>query len=135
MISRLRSNNNVFQLPDPHIKTGPRRPRKYGSKLGDASSLAARFRPFASEHNVNLYGRIKTVVAYERVVMLKTLKCAVKVVWVYRKTQWVALFSTDLTLSVQQVIEYYGARLLKPHWMIILVYFSPCHVNPPLILL
>jgi hypothetical protein len=29
-------------------------------------------------------------------VMLKTLKSAVKVVWVYRKTQWVALFSTDL---------------------------------------
>jgi len=42
--------------------------------------------------------------------MLKTLKCPVRVVWIYRKTQWVALFSTDLTLSVQQIIEYYGAR-------------------------
>jgi IS4 transposase len=42
--------------------------------------------------------------------MLKTLKCAVKVVWVYRKTRWIALFSTDLTLSVQEIIEYYGAR-------------------------
>lgn len=110
MISRLRSNNNVFQLPGPHLKKGPGRPRKYGKKLGDTSSLAARFRSYASEYLVNLYGRSRTVVAYDRVVMLKTLKCAVRVVWIYRKTQWVALFSTDLTLSVQQIIEYYGAR-------------------------
>ena len=110
MISRLRSNSNVFQLPGPQLKKGPGRPRKYGKKLGSASSLAARFKPLASEYDVNLYGRTRTVVAYERVVMLKTLKCAVKVVWVYRKTQWVALFSTDLTFSVKQIIEYYGAR-------------------------
>ena len=42
--------------------------------------------------------------------MVKTLKCPIKVVWVYRKTKWVALFSTDLSLSVEQIIEYYGAR-------------------------
>lgn len=110
MISRLRSNNTVFKLPGPHLKRGPGRPGKYGKKLGDASLLAALFRPLATETNVNLYGRKRTVVAYEHTVMLKTLKCAVKVVWVYRKSQWVALFSTDLTLSVEQVIEYYGAR-------------------------
>jgi hypothetical protein len=50
------------------------------------------------------------VLAYDRVVMLKTLKCPVRVVWVDRKTQWVSLFSTDLDLSVEQIIEYYGAR-------------------------
>jgi hypothetical protein len=32
------------------------------------------------------------------VVMLKRLRCPVRVVWVYRKTQWVALMTTDLTL-------------------------------------
>ena len=42
--------------------------------------------------------------------MLKSLKCQVRVVWIFRKTQWVALFSTDLTLSVEEIIEYYGAR-------------------------
>ena len=110
IISRLRSNNNVFQLPGIRLKKGPGRPRKYGKKLGNASSLAAQFMHLASEYTVNLYGRVRTVVAYEQVVMLKTLKCSVKVVWVYRKTQWVALFSTDLTLSVEQTIEYYGAR-------------------------
>ena len=110
MISRLRSNNNVFQLPGPLNKKSPGRPRKYGKKLGNTSSLASRFQSLACEYNVNLYGRNRTVVAYDCVVMLKTLKCSVRVVWVYRKTQWVAIFSTDLTLSVQQVIEYYGAR-------------------------
>jgi IS4 transposase len=43
-------------------------------------------------------------------VMLKTLRCPVRVVWIYRQKQWVALFSTDLTLSVEKIIEYYGAR-------------------------
>lgn len=110
MISRLRSNNNIFRLPGPHRKKGPGRRRKYGKKLGDAAALATRFKLLASEYLVNLYGRNRTVVAYDCVVMLKTLKCPVRVVWIYRKTQWVALFSTDLTLSVQQIIEYYGAR-------------------------
>jgi len=42
--------------------------------------------------------------------MLKTLKCEGRVVWVYRKTRWIALSSTDLTLSASQIIELYGAR-------------------------
>ncbi|BBO93416.1 hypothetical protein [Desulfosarcina ovata] len=75
------------------------RPRKYGRKLGNAAALAVRFKSLAKEYIVNLYGRNRNVVAYERVVMLKTIRCAVKVVWIYRKTQWVALYSTDLSLS------------------------------------
>ena len=47
------------------------------------------------------------MVAAERVVMLKTLRCPVRV---YRKTQWVALMSTDLSLSVKEIVELYAAR-------------------------
>ena len=57
-----------------------------------------------------LYGKRREVSAYEQVGMLKNLRCPARVVWVFRKTQWVALFTTDLTLSVQRIIEYYGAR-------------------------
>jgi SRSO17 transposase len=110
MISRLRSNNNVFELPDAYPKKGPGRPRKYGKKLGNTSSLADRYKHRVQEFRINLYGRVRTVVAYDRIVMLKTLKCPIRVVWIYRKTRWVALFSTDLTLSVPEIIEYYGAR-------------------------
>ncbi len=110
MISRLRANNNLFALPKARKTRGPGRPRKYGKKLGITSSLAAQYRELAKEYMVDLYGRKRSVLAHDRVVMLKTLKCAVRVVWIYRKTQWVAIFSTDLTLSVAEIIEYYGAR-------------------------
>ncbi len=61
-------------------------------------------------YSVHLYGKYRDVRAYDQIVMLKTLKCPVRAVWVFRKTQWVALFTTDLALSVTQIIEYYGAR-------------------------
>ena len=110
LLSRLRSNNNILALPCSQGERRVGRPRKYGEKLGSTASLAAEFKSLASEYTVNLYGRDRTVIAYERVVMLKTIRCAAKVVWVYRQSQWVALFSTDLTLTTQQIIEYYGAR-------------------------
>ena len=110
MVSRLRSNNNLFDNPPvpKNIKRG--RPSKYGNKLGTASSLAGTFMENAQEHTVNLYGKERKVFAYDQVVMLKSLKRQVRVVWIFRKTQWVALFSTDLSLSVKEIIEYYGAR-------------------------
>ncbi len=110
MISRLRSNNNLFDEPPTPGKKKRGRPRKYANKLGTASSLAREYKGREQEYTVNLYGKARTVRAYDRVVMLKSLKCRVRVVWVLRKTQWVALFSTDLSLSVEEIIEYYGAR-------------------------
>lgn len=110
LLSRLRSNQNLFDIPSPPDKLRPGRPKKYGKNLGNASSLASEFVEHARHYDVTLYGRARTVLAYDRIVMLKTLKCCVRVVWIYRKTQWVALFTTDLTLSVEQIIEYYGAR-------------------------
>lgn len=111
MISRLRANNNLFDIqPKMEIKRKPGRPRIYGDKLGTTSDLAIENWDMAQEYQVNLYGRNRTVLAQDHVVMLKTLKRAVRVVWIYRKTRWIALFSTDLTLSVNQIIEFYGAR-------------------------
>jgi len=72
--------------------------------------LAALYQEQAKKYEINLYGRIRKVTAFVQVIMLKTLKCSVRVVWVYRKTRWVALFSTDQSLSVAEIIEYYGAR-------------------------
>jgi hypothetical protein len=110
MLSRLRCNNNLFSLPDSPTQKDAGRPRKYGCKLGTASSLAGSYREQAREYRVNLYGRERTVTAYAQVFVVKTLKCPIRVVWVYRRSQWVALFTTDLTLTVAEIIEYYGAR-------------------------
>ena len=110
LLSRLRCNNTLYDMPGQSRRKGPGCPRKYGKKLGNAASLAKEYLLLAKEYDVNLYGRARSVMAFDRVVMLKTLKTSVRVVWIYRKTQWVALFSTDMSLSVPEMIEYYGAR-------------------------
>jgi hypothetical protein len=109
LLSRLRVNAALYALPEPAPgKAG--RPRKYGQRLGSAADLAAAMRAKAQTYTVHVYGALREVVAAERVVMLKTLRCPVRVVWVYRKTQWVALMTTDLDLRVEQIVEFYSAR-------------------------
>ena len=93
MISRLRANNNLFAQPEARKTGTPARPRKYGKKIGSPLSLAVKYRDMATEYKVDLYGRKRSVYAYDMMIMLKTLKCAVRVVWIYRKTQWLALYS------------------------------------------
>jgi hypothetical protein len=110
LLSRMRSNAILYELPAQPTGKNAGRPRKYGKKAGSVSSLAADFRDLAQTYSVNLYGKQRDILAHSQIMMLKTLQCSVRVVWVYRKTQWVALFTTDLTLSVEQIIEYYGAR-------------------------
>lgn len=110
LLSRLRSNTVLYAIA-PKRKTKQRgRSRKYGNRMGNCAEIAARVKTHASSQRVFLYGHYRDVIATTKVVMLKTLKCPVRVVWVFRKTQWVAIFSTDLNLSTEQIIEYYGAR-------------------------
>ena len=113
LLSRLRSNMTLYGHP-PAIPDGAKRrrgaPRKYGAKLGSSDDCATHYRNRATAYSVMLYGKQREVQAYSRTVRLKTLKCTIRVVWVYRKTRHVALFTTDLSLSIEQVIEYYGAR-------------------------
>jgi len=112
LLSRLRTNNVLLDLPEP-VQEGRRRrgrPRKYGKRLGQVSELSAPLREHAKQYTVDLYGKRREVEAYSRVVMVKTLKQKIRVVWVYRRTSYVALFTTDLSLSVEQIIAYYGAR-------------------------
>jgi hypothetical protein len=110
LLSRLRSNNTLYDLPSKPTRKRRGAPRKYGERLGNTQQCAATYREGAKPLRVHLYGKKREVLAYDRMVMLKTLKCPVHVVWVFRRTQYVALFTTDLSLSVQQIIEYYGAR-------------------------
>ena len=110
LLSRLRSNTVLYSMP-PNRKKGKRgRPRKYGDRLGSCAEMAVCLKSQASCHRVFLYGHYREVQAVTKMVILKTLKCPVRVVWVFRKTQWIAIFSTDLGLSTEQIIEYYGAR-------------------------
>jgi hypothetical protein len=109
LLARLRVNTALYDRPPaPSGKRG--RPPKYGSRLGTVKELAARLRPEARCETLQLYGRQQPVQFVERLVMLKTLKRCVRIVWVFRHAHWIALFTTDLTLSAAQIIEFYGAR-------------------------
>jgi hypothetical protein len=110
LLSRLRSNTALYTMPYKGTSKKQGRPRKYGHRLGSCAEMAARMKSEASCHRVFLYGHYREVMASTKLLMLKTLKCAVRVVWVFRKTQWIALFCTDLDLTIEQIIEYYGAR-------------------------
>ena len=110
LLSRLRSNITLYDLPLQRMSGQRGRSRKYGNKLGSVSELAAAHREQARSVSVFIYGKQREVLTYEQVVMLKNIRCPARVVWVFRKTRWVAFFTTDLTLTVKQIIEYYGAR-------------------------
>jgi len=109
ILSRLRVNCVLYAIPESHPPR-PGRPRKYGSRLGSVADMAQALQAQAKLYTLHVYSGLREVMAVDRVVMLKTLRCRVRVVWVYRKRQWVALVTTDLTLSVEQIIEYYSAR-------------------------
>ena len=110
LLSRLRSNITLYDLPPKRLPNQRGASRKYGARLGSSADLAALLREKAHAVDVFLYGKQRDVLAYDQVVMLKNLRCQVRVVWVFRKTRWVTFFTTDLTLSIQQIIEFYGAR-------------------------
>jgi hypothetical protein len=111
LLARLRCNAALYAQPDPRQgNNGPGRPRKYGARLGQVSEWIEHARQHARLCKVILYGKPRELMAYDRIVMLKSLRRQVRVVWVFRNTQWIALVTTDLDLSVEQIIEYYGAR-------------------------
>lgn len=110
LLSRLRANITLYDLPSKRLPGQRGASRKYGPRRGSAADLAALLRKKARAVSVFLYGKQRDVLAYEQLVMLKNLRCQVRVVWVFRKSRWVAFFTTDLTLSIQQIIEFYGAR-------------------------
>lgn len=110
LLSRLRSNNTLYDMAKPRKAKQRGRSRKYGDRLGSVSECAEQYRHKAKPVEVFLYGKNREVLVCEKVLMLRTLKTTVRVVWAYRKTQWVAFFTTDLSLSVPQIISFYGAR-------------------------
>ncbi len=113
LLSRLRTNITLYDLAPVRtegMKSQRGRPRKYGMRLGSADECATAYKEKAQAYSVFLYGKQREVQAFAQVVILKTLKCPICVVWVYRQSRYVALFTTDLSLSIEQIIEFYGAR-------------------------
>jgi len=109
-VTHLRSNITLYDMPSKRHAKQLGRTRKYGERLGSTSDMASKLKAEAKEKTVYLCGKRRKVMMSATVVMLQTLRCPIRVVFVYRHTQWVALFTTDLSLSIKQIIEFYGAR-------------------------
>jgi len=110
LLSRLRSNLTLYAMPSKRQAKQLGRTRKYGERLGTTSDMAATLKGEAKKQLVDLYGKRREVMMSTTIVMLQTLRCPIRIVFVYRHAQWVALFTTDMSLSIKQIIEFYGAR-------------------------
>jgi len=81
----MRSNNTLYEFA-PVLADGekrkPGRPRKYGDRIGSVDECGAKWKAMAQTYTAFLYGKQREVLAYSRTVMLKTMKCPVRIVWV-----------------------------------------------------
>jgi len=104
LLSRLRLNATLYAQP-PVVAGKRGRPRKSGERLGNAAALAGAMRNRAQTYTLHVYGAPREVLAADRVVVLKTLRCPVRVVWVYRKTQWVCGFGSTLRITDHTTLD------------------------------
>lgn len=103
VISRLRRDAVGWDAPTPNQRSDAKRGKKW--KL--AQLLTALPTELVSVH---LYGELVTVRAVCREVWLRDISQKVKVVVIEGLKEPIILFATDLTLSLAQIIEIYGAR-------------------------
>ncbi len=96
LLSRMRTNITLYDFTPLRADGEKRRgrTRKYGDRFGSVDECAARWQAMAKSYTVFLYGKKREVQAYSHIVMLKTMKCPVNVVWVYRKTRYVTLMTS-----------------------------------------
>ena len=111
ILTRLRVSCVLYDRPAPPQEGARGRHRKYGDQLAPINELAAAMRPEAVTQKILIYGKQRDCTYSERIVVSKALKCPVKLVFIHRsKNRFFPLVTTDLTLSAQQMIEYYSAR-------------------------
>jgi hypothetical protein len=109
VISRLRSDAVFYDLPPVRRKEHKGAPRKYGQKwkAREWAQLPYGWR----EVTLPLYGKPTTLQMKTRVILLRSLGVKARLVavrWGQRKT--VFLFSTDIRLTPEEIVEAYSQR-------------------------
>ena len=110
LVTRLRKDAAVYDLPPPRQPGQRGAPRKYGPRLY-LHKLAGQKDRFQSLQ-VHMYGKTLTLSVACLPVMIKRLKCQVTLVIIagQRGRPPVFLYSTNLNLTARQIIELYAAR-------------------------
>ena len=109
VLSHLKNTAVAYQYPEPPCNQGRGRPKIYGDKvqlltyLDNPQSLKT--------HTMIIYGQEKTVEMASFEGLLRGHKRPVKIVLVkgLRKEHFL-LFTTDLAMTDEQILEYYAAR-------------------------
>ena len=103
VISRLRKDAVGWDDPSPEQRSDAKRGKKW--------KLARLLDHFPAERvTVHLYGKLVTVKAVCREVWLRDINRKIKVVVIEGVKEPIILLSTDLALTMAQIIEIYGAR-------------------------
>jgi hypothetical protein len=112
MISRLRSNAALYELPKKPKRPKPGRPRLRGEKV-TAKQLYRR-RSKHQELKVNIYGKSVSIKAFVDILMpSRTLGAQPILVVIFpqrRGKKMNVFFSTDLSMSPVRLLELYAAR-------------------------
>jgi DDE family transposase len=110
LLSRLRINSALFELPSKETKVRKGCKRKYGERLPATKELAEQLKKDAETDRIHIYGKDRDCTFSQMRCMSRALKCKIKVIFIYRGSYVFPIFTTDLTLTAQQMIEYYSAR-------------------------
>jgi hypothetical protein len=105
VISKLRKDAVGWEVSVPKSQRG--RPRKYGKKwkLADLIKL-----PEVKDIKVNIYGKNQIVSAIYKDLILRGIEKVVRIVVIEGINNPIILISTDLNLSMKNIIEIYSAR-------------------------
>lgn len=112
VVSRLRKDAALFDLPDVAKKRGKGRPRKYGTNRFSLAKRGGHRQGWTSE-DITLYGQEQTVTYKTFLATHRPARGMIRVVIVKRspdlfidaQTKWVAFFCTDLHVPVPTILE------------------------------
>ena len=110
ILSRLRKNVNLYDIPKAQSKKSSGRPRKYGKKLPKLTALTTRHKRYGGTFFI--YGKKRKCVYSVFTCVSRCLQRRIKVVLVHNEKRgtFFPIFTTDLTMTPQQMIERYSAR-------------------------
>ena len=110
VLSRLRINVNLYGFPSSESAKKQGRPRKYGKQLSKLPVLAKCY----DRHKgyFFIYGKKRECVYSEFTCICRCLRRPIKVILVHneKRETFFPIFTTDLTMTAQQMIERYSAR-------------------------
>lgn len=104
VVSRLRKDAALRSVPVPAKRTGPGRPRKYGTQAISLAKRAGHPRGWEQVESV-LYGQQTTKTIKTFLATYPPADGLIRVVLVREESGWVAFFCTDANASVEQILK------------------------------